>query len=190
MYREAREQTKKIVDDIKNAFVEDASYQMTKSSYNEKLDIARAVTDPAGYAAALTELSKYANMYLDQTVALCEKYMLANETYRAAILSDESLSDARKQELIAYIDSIDVNLICTGNDPKVVIDQAIADYAAIYDAALAAGAEGLPGWSCPEGALAVAIQDGKWQELGRSNTEIWRHLSACPGLLSFGTLDG
>ena len=55
-----------------------------------------------------------------------------------------------------------------------------------------AGAEGLPGSSCPEGAHGVAIQDGKWQGLGRSipsNTEIWRHQSACPGLLSFGTLD-
>ena len=49
------------------------------------------------------------------------------------------------------------------------------------------------GWSCPEGLRGVANQDGKWQELGTnipSNTEIWRHLSACPGLLSFGTLDG
>ena len=145
-YRTAREQIVKIPQKLTTAVTNEYSeYAYTLSAYNDNL--AKIMSSTEVTVDQVKNLMTFANLYLDKIVEYCADYKRANEDYRAIVLADEYLTEAKKAELIAHIEGIDKDLFCAGNDASIKIDEVVKaiNEALVYaKSVITVGADALP----------------------------------------------
>jgi hypothetical protein len=144
-YRVAREDIIKIA----NVFLNGTKYNdsLSLGNYNDKLsqfskevNTILTATTADEVTANWSTLLGYAKFYVQVGVGMCELYERAKIDYCELISKDDTLSQAKKDELIAYINSVDVNAICTNNTVESFNAKFKSELKAAYDKAVELGA--------------------------------------------------
>ena len=122
-YRDAREK----LDSTINNTVNNTAYNGAKNKFALSYEALLQITDGVVAIDALNSLYRDATSYLKLVETVVANYKLVTETYRAAILADDTLSEATRAQMIAKIDAIVGDIVSANNDPQIVVDQVVAD---------------------------------------------------------------
>ncbi|MBE6577580.1 MAG: hypothetical protein E7653_05535 [Ruminococcaceae bacterium] len=145
--REAREQTKNTAAVFGNGGVVGegdnelsmTKYASTKTNFDSIVASILATTTLKEATALVSSFENDANRYAFVGAGLCNLYQKANTTYRELILADDTLSQARKDALIASLDAMDANIVCTGNNLDTFKAEFELQVKSVYDKFVALG---------------------------------------------------
>ncbi len=146
--REARENTKLVTDVFTNggkigtgsSELSMSKYADNKLNFDEAVAAMLAATTADDANAMLVSFNDYAQRYAYVGAGLCELYYIADVGYRELILADDTLSQTKKDTLIAYIDAMDDNAVCANNDIDTFKTSFETELRKVYDKLVELGA--------------------------------------------------